>query len=157
MNSNNYKIKEHWSKDGTRHSIPATNEDISSFSMKNNLLLPQDLVEYFTTLNGSSDGYDGELFKFYSLSQFITVEDELGEWGGIPDYRNIVTLLSDHADCFVFADYSFHLLSYAIRLYPHPSDVNEVYVICGEKFKIIANSFTEFMDLYLLNSAEIYF
>lgn len=156
MDSYIYKIKESWRKEGIQLSILAADADISLFSLKNNIFLPQDLVEYFTQLNGTSDGYDERLFRFYSLLQFKTIKDELGEWRGVPDYSNILTKLNNHECCFVFADYSFHLLSYAIRLYSYSSDINEIYVICGEEFKIVSTSFTEFMNLYLHNDPKLY-
>lgn len=151
------KIKENWREEGVQLSVPATNENVSFFSLSNNILLPPDLVEYFVKLNGTSDGYDGRLFKFYPLSQFKTIKNELGAWGGVPDYRNLVKRLNDHEHCYVFADYSFHLLSYAVRLYPYSSTINEIYVLCGEEFKIIANSFTEFVSLYLDDDPKLYF
>lgn len=156
MDSYINRIKESWKKEGIQLSVLATNENISFFSLNNNIILPQDLVAYFIQLNGTSDGYDDRLFKFYALSQFKTVKDELGEWEGVPDCRNIVSKLNNNENCFVFADHSFHLFSYAIRLYAYPSDINEVYVICGEEFKIVASSFTEFMNLYLHDDPKLY-
>ncbi|MDQ0108378.1 hypothetical protein J2T02_003511 [Chitinophaga terrae (ex Kim and Jung 2007)] len=150
------KVKERWKEDGINHAVPAPNENISSFSLKTNKHLPQDLAAYFTHLNGMAGVCDQKLFRFYALSEFRTVREELGDWEGGPDYRNIVTKLDGHEDCYVFADYCFHLSTYAIRLYDQPSGNNEIYVICGEVFKIVATSFTEFMDLYLADDPKVY-
>lgn len=151
-----YSVKEKWAGEGMPVSEPATLEDISVFSSKNNVVLPQDLIAYFTQLNGTSDSFDNGFFTFYSLLQFKTIKEELGDYGGIPDYRNLVNLLPDHEHCFVFADHSLHLICYAIRLYDRPSENNEVYALCGEVFGVIANSFTEFMNLYLRDDQNIY-
>lgn len=151
-----YKLREIWEKEGILFPEPATMEDITFFSANNGLLLPPDIVAYFTGVNGTSSTYDEMFFRFFSLAEFKTVKDELGNWGGIPDYRNIVRLLDDHQYCFIFADHSIHLMTYAIRLYSSPSETNEIYVICGEVFAKIADSFTEFIALYLRDDARLY-
>jgi len=58
-------------------------------------------------------------------------------------------------NCFVFADYMSHLFAYAIRLYQHSEDFNEVYLICGDKYKIVASSFSEFLKLYFDDSMDL--
>jgi hypothetical protein len=63
----------------------------------------------------------------------------------------------NYKNCFVIANYSCHLFAYAIRLYPDKADINEVYVVCGDEYKVIANSFTEFIDLYLKNPDLLFY
>jgi hypothetical protein len=96
------------------------------------------------------------MFEFYSLKQFKTVKDMLGDYRGVPDYRNIVNTLHLHERCYIFADYSLSVRAYAIRLYKETSSTNEIYAICGDKYKVIANSFTEFIDIYLKDDSAIY-
>jgi len=48
-----------------------------------------------------------------------------------------------------------HLFAYAIRLYQHSEDFNEVYLICGDKYKIVASSFSEFLKLYFDDSMDL--
>lgn len=132
-----------------------TLDEIYTFQRINGLILPADIVNYFMELNGTSD-YDDRFFKFYSFIEFKSVKDELGEWEGAPDYRNIVNTLRNHGECFVFSDYNCHLFTYAIRLKNDQSSINEVYIIYGDKFELIAKSFSEFLDLYLSDSPVLY-
>lgn len=46
----------------------------------------------------------------------------------------------------------FCMFSYAIRLNQDKNSLNEVIIICGAEHKVIAHSFTEFLDLYLDDS-----
>jgi len=73
----------------------------------------------------------------------------------MPDYRNIVHTPGGCEHCFVFADYMAHLFTYAIHLYPDKAANNEVYLICGDKYKVAAISFSAFMDLYLNDAEEL--
>lgn len=55
----------------------------------------------------------------------------------------------------VFADFQFDFFAYAIRLYSRTSVKNEVFVLCGNEFKQIADSFSGFIDLYMADSIEL--
>jgi hypothetical protein len=149
------KLKVLWEIEGDAIFIPATDNQILSFQSKNNLVIPKDLAEYFILLNGTNERYDERFFQFYSFDQFKNIDEELKNWGGVPDYRNIVNTLLDYETYFVFADYSFHMFSYAIRLYPNETSKNEVLVVCGDQYSHIANSFSEFIDLYIVESIEL--
>jgi hypothetical protein len=133
------------------------NKKLSLFELENSLVLPPDLAEYFKLLDNTTDKLDSNLFQFYTVDQFKSVKNELANWGGIPNYNNIVNTLKECENCFVFADYMFHMFTYAIRLYPNARGVNEIYIICGDKYKIIANSFSDFLDLYFDDSIELQF
>jgi len=149
------KLKETWELENISGLKFITEDEISFFQTENNLLIPIDLVEYFKILNGGNEEYDDRFFKFYSLSNFKSINDDLKNWNGVPDYSNIINTLEDYKSYYVFADYSFCMFSYAIRLYADVSVVNQVLVVCGDEHKIIANSFSEFIDLYLNNSIEL--
>jgi len=111
------------------------------FESKNGLSLPVDLIEYFKTLGDKAVKIDDQLYQFYTIDDF----KGLGK----------VLTLENGENCFVFADYMFHLFDYAIQLYPDRRTVNEVYGICGDKYKLIANSFTEFLNLYFESSVVL--
>lgn len=131
--------------------------DYTSFETATGLKLPEDLKAYFNSVNVTPEAYDKDMFFFYSFSEFISVETKLKPWNGIPDYSNIVNTLENHAQCFVFADYMIQLFTYAIRLNSNNSSVNEIYIICGDKHKVIATSFSGFMKLYDEQSIELFF
>lgn len=144
------------SKDGICKIVPANNEEILLFEKSNNVLLPQDLIMYFKNINGTNEEYDNRFFQFYSLQKFKSINEELKYWTGLPDYSGIVHSLKDYSKYFVFADYSFHMFSYAIYLHDIiDNNKNEVLIICGNEYKKIANSFSEFVELYLKDSGEL--
>lgn len=131
------------------------NNKLLLFESTNDLVLPPDLAEYFKLLNNTADKIDANLYEFYTVDQFKSIKNGLASWRGVPDYGNIVNTLEGYENCFVFADYLFHLFTYAIRLNQHSAGVNEIYVICGDKYKIIARSFSDFLDLYFNDSPEL--
>ena len=150
------EIRKAWTYSNTITSSGAKMEEISSFQRRYGLLLPRELVNYFIELNGTSDKYEDRFFRFYSLTEFKSVKDELGKWESAPDYRNIVNTLENHENCFVFSDYQCNLFTYAIRLSNSQTEVNEVYIICGDRYEVIAESFSEFLNLYINDSAVLY-
>lgn len=152
-----HRLKNFWQENTIWNFQTASLSDIAGFSIRYKLCLPEDLANYFNIVNGTQDDCDDNLFEFYSLSQFETVKDGLEEWQGIPNYKGISELLPDAENCFVFGNYCFHLFAYAIRLNAEEQAVNEVYVICGQQFKVIAHSFSEFLNLYLEDNELIYF
>lgn len=137
---------------GYKHSLA---EDLLSFETEKGLIIPEDLRVHFLAINRINDDYNEHLYCFYSILRFKSVDKELVFWNGTPDYSNIVNTLDNCNNCFVFADYMFHSCVYAIRLSKEITPKNEVYVISGDKFKIIAESFTDFMKLYEDQSDEI--
>ena len=138
-------------------SEPSIEDQLLKFQQVNNLLIPEDLKEYFRLLKNTEMKYNENLYQFYPLSEFKSVGEELKNFNGIPDYSNIVNTLSDYKYCFLFADYMFHMFSYAIRLHNNNSGKNEIFIVCGDKYKIIANSFNQFVSLYVSESIELQF
>jgi hypothetical protein len=135
-------------------SKPVSDEDIMLFQSKNNVLLPKDLVKYFKCVNGTNEEYDNRFVQFYSLNQFKSIDEELKNWSGLPDYSGIVNTLKEYDSYFVIADYFFHMFVYAIHLSDNNNE-NEVLVISGDQYKKIANNFSQFIDLYLSESMEL--
>ncbi len=132
--------------------IRATESEIESFESTNALVIPNDLSDYFKCINGTK-GYDDGFFQFYSLDQFNSAEYFFAQWKTILNYETFGVDKS----CFVFADYQIHLFSYVIQLYPKKTNKNEIYIFCGEEYKLIAESFDEFIDLCLEDSPKLFF
>ena len=138
--------------------IPSLNRSqIFDFQKRTGLILPEDLKECFAILGNVKSQYNEDLYRFFSLKQFKGINEELKYFGGSPDYRNIVNTLREYKECFVFADYMFHMFSYAIRLHNRESEKNDIYIICGDKYRIIADSFTAFIELYSVDSIKLQF
>ncbi|CAL2108098.1 SMI1 / KNR4 family (SUKH-1) [Tenacibaculum sp. 190524A02b] len=151
------KLKSNWDIQGINTSSELNNYDINIFELENKVLMPRDLKQYFINVNGTSESYDDIFFQFYSLDTFKNVFDFYSDWEGVPNYKEIITTLTNYKDYYVFADYSFHTFSYAIKLSQNLLNENEVLVLCGGEFRIIANSFTEFLTLYSSESSKLFF
>lgn len=149
--NNLQKLKEKWNFENISCFKPTDLYFIEKFQLNNNVILPNDIIEYFKTLNGTGEEYTDELYEFYSLERIKQVSKEFQDWKGAPDYQNLLTL-NEAKDLFVFANFSFNLFAYAIRLSNKETDVNEIFVLCGGDYKKIANSFSEFLELYLNDS-----
>lgn len=150
------KLKNIWELNGNVPISKTKESEIQIFQIQKKLVLPEDLSQYFKLLNGSN-GCDLRMFEYYPFIHFKNVHEHLGNWNGIPDYSNIINTLPDSDMYFVFADYMFHMFTYAIKLNNGGTENNEVIIISGDKFKIIANSFSEFIELYITDSAKLYF
>ncbi len=143
------KVKGLWQASEIEISPPATFDEVQRFQNRYKLIIPEDLENYFLSLNGTGSSYDNNLFRFYSLQHFLPIGESLIKWGGIPNYRNIVKTLRQHEECFVFSDHSFHLFVYAIRLNKNRLGDNQIYIMQGADYEVIANSFSDFLELYL--------
>lgn len=130
---------------------------ILQFEKSAGFTLPKDLKCFFSIAESSEKQYNKEMYRFLSVNEFRRIDEVLGDFKGIPDYSNIVNTLPEYKECFVFADYMFYMFAYAIRLSEKESEANDIYIICGDKYKIISNSFTEFLHLYLSESEKLQF
>ena len=150
-------LRNKWVQDRITTNLPAKDEEISLFQIANNVVLPKDLVDYLKSLNGTGQDYTNDLYEFYSLDRIKNVNEEFNDWKGIPDYKKLSLVLKDSMKLFVLANYQFNLFAYAIRLDSDSSIENSVFVICGDEFKKIAKSFSDFILLYLNDSIELQF
>lgn len=148
------KLKDKWILEGVNNFDPIDIDALEIFQVNNGVIMPNDLKEYFKLLNGTSNECTDELYEFYSIDQVKRIPSKFRDWKGIPNYHALLEL-QEVKDLFVFANYSFNLFAYAIRLNPKNLDNNDVYVLCGEDFKKISNTFTEFIELYLNDSIEL--
>ncbi|MFT3934436.1 MAG: SMI1/KNR4 family protein [Chitinophagaceae bacterium] len=155
MNTAIMQLKEALGKKARRRLMWLADRKLARFEQEHGLLLPEDLKDYYRMTRNPDRDLDKGMYTFYPLYHFESVNKALGNWGGVPDYRNIVHTLNASAHCFVFADYMSHLFAYAIRLYPDNTTINEVYLICGDQYKQVAHSFSGFIELYLNDSPEL--
>lgn len=150
------KLKLKWEEESINKFRPIDLVAILSFERKNNIVLPDDLKEFFKISNRTGEEYTDELYEFYSIEKMKKVSEEFQEWEGIPNHKYL-TNLNVTKDLFVFANYSFNQFVYAIKLSNEKTEINEVYILCGKEYKKIGNTFLEFLDLYLSNSLELQF
>lgn len=142
-------LKNMWEKSRIRAEWSATPYTIQIFEKKYGVKLPQDFSEYFEIVNGMDGAADNNLFAFYSLDKIETVPDKFRDWHGIPKYSDVLNTLYKPESCFVFSDYFIHLEAFAIRLDETSNSNHHIYAICGGDYKVVAKSFSEFIDLYI--------
>jgi hypothetical protein len=130
---------------------------LEGFESENGLVIPPDLAEHFKLLEAEQREVWKDMYQFFGFEAFKSIPTGLALFRGTPDYGGIVKTLERCEDCFVFADWMIMSFAYAIRLYREPTAVNEVYVICGDEFKKIADSFSGFMEMYDRDTQELLF
>jgi hypothetical protein len=138
------RLRQHWSSQGHITSNTGVNpEEIRSFEAHHKVLLPQDFAVYVSKLNGilrsssdpdSWDEVDSEGFVFDSLSTMSPVQEA-------PGY-------------YVFCEWVLGFLQYAICLDTSGSHGQVVSVRADLHF--LANNFSDFVDLYVINSPRLY-
>lgn len=153
---NTLALKKYWLKQGFLFTKIALIKDIYSFQGKNKCLLPEDLVEYFLKINGTNEKHDINYFNFYSLDNFKSVKSLYHDYTGIPNYSQLINTLPNSENYYVFADFQMSLFAYAIYI-NNNSDSHYVVALCGKEYRIIADSFSDFIDLFLEDSDKLYF
>jgi hypothetical protein len=144
------RLKAIWERRKIRSEWTASESDILKFETTHNVKFPEDLRSYFKIVNGMDGEADDGFYEFYSLNKVDDVVTLLGNYGS-PRHGESIVLINNPENCFVLADYSINLIAYVIRLNHVNSERNEVYAICGGTYKIIAESFSDFISLYLEN------
>lgn len=134
--------------------FPSDLDEIKAFQNKYNVEIPQDLQDYYLKINGSGNETLNNLYEFYNINRIKKVNEELINWTGIPDYSKLN--FDGMENIYVFGEYEFNFYAFGIELFQDFSSENKVFIFCGKNFKIIANSFTEFINLYLNKSEDIY-
>jgi hypothetical protein len=84
-----FRLNELLNTENIKPLLTATEEGIVEFTRNNGLILPDDLIEYFKVVDGTSGKYDEKFFSFYSLKAFTNLNVKFRNWEGTPNYRNI--------------------------------------------------------------------
>ena len=142
------KIRRHW---GDQKSLSLRNgnlpEQLHHFEIKHSVNLPSDLADYFLAVDGMNlNETDNEGFLFFPLQEFKLIRNFHKESANFPDAHFY----------FVFADLLAGCGWYAIRLSPDESTENTILDVSWENPKLIAHSFTEFIELYFERHPRLY-
>ncbi|MFC6224613.1 SMI1/KNR4 family protein [Hymenobacter artigasi] len=148
------RLKATWERRKIRSEWTVSETDILKFETDRNVNFPEDFRSYFKLVNGMDGEVDDGFYEFYSLDKVDDVVTLLGDYG-MPKHGKSIAVMENPENCFVFADYSINLIAYVIRLNHINSKRNEIYAICGGAHKIIAESFSDFISLYLENSDDL--
>ncbi|USA45607.1 SMI1/KNR4 family protein [Acinetobacter sp. C26M] len=140
------KIKSKLQKQNVRLNTPATWQDILAFEYKYQVKLSPILRTYFLEFNGIADrDMDDKYFTFLSLTDFQSFESIAS------DYDKDKYL---YPNCFVFSDYLVWCWGYVVQLDQLGLD-SVVYQVGGAEKTKIADSFTAFLNQYLIDSDEL--
>ena len=135
-------LKNYWLRQGVKLHHGASDSELTAFEAKYSVRLPQDMREYFATVNGfdSSEYWmtDNHVITFLSLDEMKSLSEA---WS--PEVDN------DAASYYVFADYSLNAHVYAIRLSSNSQQDNPVVVAYEDYLVKVANSFSGFVQKYL--------
>lgn len=142
-------LKRFWLHQGVKLNAGASETELGAFERKYNVRLPEDLREYFATVNGFRGlehwVTDENLISFLSLDEVQPLNEY---WS--PD-------IAGGESYFVFADCSLSAHVYAIRLSGDSGRGNAVVAVYDSKPVKVANSFAEFAAGYLDGSKAILF
>jgi hypothetical protein len=150
------KLIRHWKADGLAIAPPATEDDLMRFELLHEATLPFDVRDYFLAVNGmlqkSPHDTDSEMFTFWPLQMMTRVTDEPGLGG--PQWKSPTGWRPEKY--FLFVDYMQSCWAYAIRLDGRAIDRGEVVDVGTLKPRVVARSFSEFVDMYVRDWKELY-
>ena len=128
--------------------------DIKTFETRYKITLPPDMREYFLNVNGMtpySPGYqDEEGFSFWPLERMraIAEDNEASD-------RSYLRL-PEKDSFFLFCDHMDWSWAYALKTLPGSSVAEGIYLVCCRNPVKIADSFSDFVGLYLERSDRLY-
>jgi hypothetical protein len=135
------KLRDRWIETGVSINRGKSAEEVYDFEVKHGVALPRSFKEYLETVDGMSDGQtDEDLISFLSLEM---IDQE-------PNFK----VLSGNVVELIFAEYSIYCHYYVLRS-SRRGDRSVVVGTNGEMEKHIADSFDNFIKLYLSNPTGI--
>jgi hypothetical protein len=144
------RLRNHWLAHRTRPaSILANQREIAEWEERYTVRLPDDLREYVLKLNGIHLGETLEMdSNGYSFLPLSAMQPE-SEWGG----RN------EPCNMFVIADVLMKCYWYCVRLDNAVHSTTQVFLggaTAQENHRAIADSLTEFFELYMMDSPTLH-
>jgi len=144
-------LVEYWRAQGLSLPAGCDREAIGNFERAHRVALPAEMSAYLMFADGMQqtfrDAWDKDGFAFYPLSAIGSVP-EIGQ-----RYNPPLARFSSDEDFFIFADYLQVSWSYAIRL---RGEGNRIVIVGKEIPEIVAESFQEFVALYVTGSKRLY-
>jgi hypothetical protein len=129
-------------------------DDIRSFETRYKIALPPDMREYFLNVNGMTTNFPGyqddDGFSFWPLERVRTIAED----NEAPALRHL--RLTEEDSFFLFCDYMDWSWSYAVKIPPAPGVAEGIYLLCCRNPVKIADSFSDFVALYLGQSGQLY-
>jgi hypothetical protein len=148
-----------WQTEGVRVGSPNSQRRIEEFEQAHRVKLPNDFTRYLLKANGMEPGVPHDTDKhgycFWPLERIRSAADEFRE----PQHsvKEIELTNPDLAKYFIFADYLQWSWAFAIRISGTDTDTSEVFKVDAPRvMPKLANSFAEFIDLYVVDSVRLY-
>jgi hypothetical protein len=146
------KLIDHWQAEGLSLAPGASKRALREFETKHKVVLPADFREYLSYANGmaqvSGHDCDAKGFSFWPLSRITTVSEECKR------SKVEIPAVDDIDHYFAFSDYMQWSWAYAICLLPAREGMILQFGVRSPR--IIAGSFTEFVDDYIIDSEKLY-
>jgi hypothetical protein len=135
----------------------AKSGEIDRFAIREKVALPIDLVSYLQSINGTNGDYAPGMVALWRLDQFQRLSCELD--GSKRESTALIQSAYANAPVnadqyFVFADFMHEAKLYAIRLADCVEN-GEVLILDGEPPRVVAKSFSEFIELLINDPAAI--
>lgn len=148
------KLVSHWKNQGLALAKGNDEQALIEFEGKNFLRLPPDMRQYLAASNGMpslpGSDVDSNGFRFWPLEQIRPLPAVCSEAGvPVPDVK-------DPDRYFVFADYLDWSWAYAIDLGGGGAGSQRIIHVGTLEPKTVADSFTEFVDLYVQDARGLY-
>jgi len=144
----------HWKSLNLKIAPGNPEQKVREFESQNGVILPPDFREYFLCVDGMAQvgGHDCDPkgFAFWPLARVRNVVEECAE------HSLAQPELPDPEKYFVFADYLQWSWAYAIHLSGSTSQPNQVIHVGTVRAKLVAGSFTQFVDHYLRDAEGLY-
>jgi hypothetical protein len=151
------KLRAHWLSKAIGLPSGNSEQQMREFEHRYHVNLPPDFRDYFLRVDGMNphwpNAQDTEGYTFWSLDRVKSIPEEAvkhnsgQEWGSFSGAESL----------FVFADYLDWSWAYAIRLLRDPFESGRIFMIGKQETPIkIADLFSDFVELYLVDSPVLY-
>ena len=139
-------LKQFWLRQNIKLRRGASETELREFEQKYSILLPDDLKDYFSMVDGFDDwGCDENVITFLPLAEVL------------PSSKTWALEVPDADSYFAFADYSIKCHLYMICLRNDLSLGNPVFIAYDRNPEQIAGSFSEFVQGYLADDYKVLF
>ncbi|MEK6260048.1 MAG: SMI1/KNR4 family protein [Planctomycetota bacterium] len=146
------RLIERWRRSNLTIRSGVSPEAITAFEAKYEVVLPTDVREYFTVVDGTGDDLDNEMYRFLPLAEVKPVHEHLAD----TEHFSYLDRFA-YPNCFVFADYCISCWFYAVKITSDPTQPAPVFYVTGRDphGKQMASSFREFMERYAANPNNV--
>ena len=130
-------------------------EAVAAIESQLSCVLPPIVESLYRIADGIDEsGEGGDLFTVWPLREWRGVIDVAAEWRGSPDYGPLATGLPDAGDYFTFADCMLHSELFAVRVRPAGTPTQVIW-LCGSHYAVVAPTFEQFWELYLVDRDSV--